>query len=153
MLKTLTLTILLAAAVSAQSKPDFTGTWNQDNSRSTVRPGSTLKYANKILHQDPKLSVTTILDYGNRPATSYTRTYITDGTPAVSRDNEGDQFVTTVKWEGSVLVFETAEKEKTGSITTRETWELSADGKTLTKKRHTSGPRGDSDQEYVLVKQ
>ncbi len=153
MFRSLALALLLAAATVAQTKPNFTGAWMQDNSRSTLRPGSTLKYSNRIDHQDPKLSVTTILDYGNRPATSYARTYTTDGKPAVSQDREGDQFTTTVKWEGNILVFETGEKEKSGTITTRETWSLSEDGKTLTKKRHTSGPRGNTDQTYVLVKQ
>jgi hypothetical protein len=54
---------------------------------------------------------------------------------------------------GNTLVFETGEKDKAGAFTTREIWTLSADGKTLTKKIHSSGPRGDSDQVYVLERQ
>ena len=147
--------LLLAGLAAAQTHPDLTGTWKQDDSRSTVRPGSTLKYTNKIDHQDPKLSKTTILDYGgDRQPTNYTLTYTTDGTPSTSSDREGDKITTTVKWEGKVLVFETGEKEKAGSLFTRETWTLSDDGKTLTKKIHRTGGRGgDSDQTFVLVKQ
>ena len=81
-----------------------------------VRPGSTLKYSNKIDHQDPKLSKTTIADYGDRETTPYTQTYTTDGTPVKSSDREGDQTTTTVKWEGGTLVFETGEKDKAGSL-------------------------------------
>ena len=66
----------------------------------------------------------------------------------------GDQFSTTVKWEGNPLIFETVEKEKDATLTTHENWTLSANGKTLTKKLHRSGGRGnDSDQTYVLEKQ
>jgi hypothetical protein len=148
------LALLLAVAACAQSHPNITGTWKQDDARSTVRPGSTLKYSNKIDHQDPKLSKTTIADYGDREPTPYTQSYTTDGTPVKSSDREGDQITTTVKWEGSTLVFETGEKDKVGSLFTRETWTLSEDGKTLTKKIHRTGGRGgDSDQTFVLVKQ
>jgi hypothetical protein len=153
-MRPLVLTILLAAAASAQTHPNFTCTWKQDDSRSTVRPGSTLKYSNKIDHQDSKLSKTTIMDYGDRQPNPYTQTYTTDGTPVKSSDREGDSITTTVKWEGNTLVFETGEKDKAGSLFTRETWTLSDDGKTLTKKIHRTGGRGgDADQTFVLVKQ
>jgi hypothetical protein len=144
--------MLLSPAI-AQTKPDFTGTWKQDNSRSTVAPGWKLEYSNTIEHVDPKLVVSTRLAGGDRPPSTYSRTYTTDGKPSVSTDREGDQISTVVKWEGGALVFETGEKEKAGSLFTRETWTLSDNGKTLTKKIHRSGPRGESDQTYVLVKQ
>lgn len=145
--------LVFAATLAAQSRPEFTGLWKQDNSRSTVRPGSTLQYSNKIEHHDPRLVLTTILAGGDRPESTFSRTYSTDGKPVASSDREGDRFTTTVKWEGRTLVFETVEKETNATLTTRETWTLSEDGKTLTKKRHMTGPRGDSDQTYVLVKQ
>lgn len=146
--------ILLAVAASAQSHPNFNGTWKQDNSRSTIRPGSTILYSNKVAHQDEKLSVVTILGAnGDHKESSYKRDYTIGGAPASSSDNEGDQFTNTVKWEGASLVFETVEKENTGTLTTHEVWTLSADGATLTKKIHRTGPRGDSDQTFVLVKQ
>ncbi len=65
-MRSLLLTLILAAAACAQTHPNFTGTWKQDDAKSTVRPGSKLKYSNKIEHQDPKLAKTTILDYGDR---------------------------------------------------------------------------------------
>ncbi len=153
-MRSIVMGLALLAAASAQVHPNFTGVWKQDDSRSTVRPGSTLKYSNKIEHQDPKLSKTTIADYGDRAPTPYTQTYSTDGTPVKSSDREGDSITTTVKWEGSMLVFERGEKDKAGALFTRETWTLSEDGKTLTKKIHRTGGRGgDSDQTFVLVKQ
>ncbi len=142
--------LLFCVKATAQNKPNFTGTWKQDNSRSTVRPGSSYQYTNKIDHQDPNLTVVTIFSGGNRPDSSLTRTYTTDGKPSVSKDREGDESTTTVKWKGNALVFETTEKESGGEIKTVENWTLSDDGKTLTKVLHTSGPRGESDRKYVL---
>src|SRR5260370_16743024 len=142
MLRFIVLSLALAAAASAKAHPNSTGAWKQDDSMSTVRPGSTLKYSNKIDHQDPKLSKTTIADYGDRQPAPYTLTYATDGKPVKSSDREGDQITTTVKWEGNTLVFETGEKDKAAPLFTRETCPLSEDGKTLTKKIHPPASRG-----------
>jgi hypothetical protein len=136
-MRSLVLMLVLAAAARAQTHPNFTGTWKQDNSRSTIRPGSTLQYSNKIDHQGPKLIVTTILGAnGDRKESTYSREYNIGGAPRSFSDKEGDQFTNTVKWQGSSLVFETVEKERTATRTSRETWTLSPDGKTLTKKIH-----------------
>jgi hypothetical protein len=154
-MRLVTLTLLLAGAASAQSHPNFSGTWRQDNSRSTIRPGSTINYSNRIVHEDPKLTVTTILGAnGDRKESTHSRDCVIGGKPSVSSDREGDQFTNTVKWEGDSLIFETEEKEKTATLTSREVWTLSLDGKTLTKKIHRTGGRGgDSDQTFVLEKQ
>lgn len=67
--------------------------------------------------------------------------------------SDGDDLTTTVNWEGSALVFETVEKRPHETITIRERWALSGDGKTLTKKWHSSGLRGENDRISVLEKQ
>ena len=83
----LILTILLAAAANSQTHSDFTGTWKQDNSRSTIRPGSTIQYSNKVEHQESKLSVTTIFGAnGDHKESSYTREYTIGGEPTVTAD-------------------------------------------------------------------
>jgi len=153
-MRLLALMTLLAAAASGQNHPNFTGTWKQDNTRSTIRPGSNIQYSNKVDQQDSKLTVVTIFGAtADRKESSYSHDYTIGGLPAPSSDREGDQFTNNIKWEGQSLVFETVEKEKAGTLTTREVWTLSAGGTTLTKKIHKTGPRGDSDQPYVLVKQ
>jgi hypothetical protein len=146
---------MLAGVMSGQTHPNFSGTWKQDNSRSTLRPGSTIQYSNEIEQQDSKLIVATILGAnGDRKESTYSREYTIGGEPIVSSDREGDQFTAAVKWEGDSLAFETVEKEKAATLTTREVWTLSGDGKELTKKIHRTGGRGgDSDQTYVLLKQ
>lgn len=154
-MKSLVIALVLAAASSAQTHPNFSGIWKQDNSRSTIRPGSTIDYSNVIEQKDAKLSVTTILGAnGDRKQSRYTREYAIGGQPETRSDREGDQFTNSVKWDGDALLFEQVEKEKTATLTSRELWSLSPDGKTLTKKIHRAGGRGgDQDQTFVLVKQ
>ena len=153
-MRSLFLMLLLACAARPQGQPNFTGIWKQDNSRSTIRPGSTIQYSNRIAQQGQKLSVTTILGAnGDRKESTYTREYEIGGEPKVTADREGDKFTNIVKWDGNSLVFETTEKEKSAMLNSREVWILSPDGKTLTKKIHRTGGRNDSDQTYVLVRQ
>ncbi len=153
MLRSVFLSLVVATAALAQSRLDISGTWKQDNAKSTVRPGTRFTYWNKIDYKDLNLKVTTMFTGGDRPDSSSSRTYTTDGKPSLSTDRDGDHFTTTVKWEADALIFEIVEKEKKNTLTTRETWTFSADGKTLTKKIHRTGSRGDSDQTFVLEKQ
>jgi hypothetical protein len=146
--------LLFALAAGAQTHPNFTGTWKQDNSRSTLPAGSTIQYSNRVEQQGSNLTVTTILGANaEHKESTYSRDYTIGGEPSATKDQEGDQFTTSVDREGDSLVFKTVEKEKAATLETREVWTLSADGATLTKKIHRTGPRGDSDQAYVLVKQ
>ena len=141
----------LVTAASAQTRPDFSGTWKQNMEKSPTKSSWLKSYVNKIEIQDTTLKVTTTT-VGDRGERTYDRTYVI-GKEQKSQDNEGDEFTTNVKWEGKTLVFETVEKEHDSVLNSKEVWTLSDDGRTLTKNIHRSGPRGDSDQQYVLEKQ
>jgi hypothetical protein len=145
------LLVFLAASVGAQSRPSFSGTWKQNLEKSPTKSSWLKSYVNKIELQDTTLKVTTTT-VGDRVERTYDRSYVI-GKEQKSQDPEGDQFTTNVRWEGNTLVFETVEKEHDAVLTSKEVWTLSEDGKTLTKNIHRSGPRGDSDQQYVLEKQ
>src|SRR5215467_1363715 len=145
---TICLLVILVAAGAAQTRPDFSGTWKQNLEKSPTKSSWLKSYLNKIELQDANLKVTTTT-VGDRGERTYDRTYVI-GTEQQSQDREGDQFATNVKWQGNTLVFETVEKERDAILTSKEVWTLSNDGKTLTKNIHRSGPRGDSDQTYVL---
>lgn len=134
--------------LASQTHPNFSGLWKQNMEKSSKT--SLQSYANRIEHNGDTLKVTTITG-GSRGERSYDHTYVI-GTESRSSDKEGDQFTSTVKWDGQTLVFLTTEKESAGIIETREAWTLSADGKTLTKMRTSHGPRGDTEQHYVLEK-
>src|SRR5215469_759506 len=145
------LMVFLAMAGAAQSRPDFSGTWKQNMEKSPTKSSWLKSYVNKIEFQDANLKVTTTT-VGDRGERTYDRTYVI-GKEQNSQDREGDQFTTNVKWEGNTLVFETVEKERDAVLTSKEVWTLSDNGKTLIKNIHRSGPRGDSDQTYVLERQ
>jgi len=66
---------------------------------------------------------------------------------------DGDEPMTAAEWKGNALVIVTTIKEPDGAVETRERWTLSADGNTLTKQRHSHGPKGDRDETLVLEKQ
>jgi hypothetical protein len=139
------------AAGAAQTRPDFSGTWKQNMEKSPTKSSWLKSYVNRVELQDASMKVIVTM-VGDRGQNTYTRSY-TVGKEEKSQDREGDQFTTNVKWEGNALVFETVEKEHDAILTSKEVWTLSADGKTLTKTIHRSGPKGESDQKYVLEKQ
>lgn len=151
--KWLTLPLLFAACLAAQPRPDFNGLWKQNNDRCVPkRTASGFDYSNRIVQSGDDLKMTTITK-GDRGERSYDRSYKTDGSDQASKDAEGDEFHTHVHWDGAALVFETVEKDRNGTLTTKETWTLIDGGKTLQKVRKTSGPRGDSEVTYILEKQ
>jgi len=143
--------VLLTAAAVPQVRPDFSGTWKQNMEKSATKSSWLKSYTNKIEQQGTNLKVTTTT-VGDRGERTYDRTYVI-GKEDKSKDGEGDQRTTNVTWNGNTLVFESVEKERDATLTSKEVWALSEDGKTLTKNIHRTGPRGDSDQQYVLEKQ
>jgi len=84
------LIVFLAAAASAQSRPDFTGTWKQNLEKSPTKSSWLKSYVNKIEVQDTNLKVTTTT-VGDRGERTYDRTYVI-GQEQKSQDHEGDQF-------------------------------------------------------------
>jgi hypothetical protein len=142
--------LLSTLLLNAESRPNFSGTWKQNMEKSPTKT-SLKSYVNTIELKDTSLKVVVTM-VGDRGENSYTRSY-TIGKEETSQDREGDRFTTNVKWEGNTLVFETVEKEREATLTSKEVWTLSEDGKTLTKTIHRLGPRGESDQKYVLERQ
>ena len=143
----------LSAAALAETHPSFSGLWKQDNAKSGFTGASgPQSYVMKIVQQGNDLKVATTIT-GSRGASTFEHSYTLDGKEQVSHDPDGDEIKTSVHWERKSLVFQTVEKERGAEISTRETWSLSDDQKTLTKNRHSSGPRGEFDRTYVFQKQ
>lgn len=146
-----TIAIISAAMVAAQNRPDFSGTWKQNMEKTPTKSSWLKSYVNQIELQGGTMKVTTTT-VGDRGERTYARVY-TIGKGEASQDREGDQFTTNVNWQGDTLVFDTVEKEHDTTLTSKEVWALSDNGRTLTKTIHRSGPQGESDQKYVLEKQ
>ena len=94
------LAVALVAGVSAQGKPDFTGTWKPDASKSKTIGG--LGPAQTITIEGSKMTIVRT-SAGN----SSSVVYMLDGTPSkIMAGPPGNQreITYTSKWEGNVLV-------------------------------------------------
>ena len=130
--------VLMAATVVAQgAKPNLSGTWTLDLSKSDFGgvPTPTAMVLT-IDHKEPTLKIKSeqkseMGDVANE------RTLTTDGKPNTNkiRAGQGDQMVTsTTKWDGQKLV-STYTMDIGVSADFVDTWELSSDGKVLTVLR------------------
>lgn len=147
-----TLCVSAAVSICAQTKPNFSGTWNQ------IQPPTSAMYSHveKIQHQDPSLKVVIETKSTGGPIGSglyMDHTYSIGGKEEVKKTDDGVIRSVSVKWEGNTLVFLRTEQEGANTTTTREVWSLSEDGKTLTKARHTTSWRGVKDEKSVFEKQ
>jgi hypothetical protein len=141
--------MFLASSVLAAEPGRFSGTWKENMEKSTK--SSLTNYINKIDATADSVKVTTTVN-GPRGERTSERTY-TIGKEVTAKMPDGDEAITNAKWDGNALVIASTVKEPDGAIETKETWTLSADGKTLTKQRHVHSAKGDRNETYVLEKQ
>lgn len=119
----LSVAVLGAVALSAASKPDFTGTWKLNLEKSDLGGAPITVLVVQIQHRDPEFKYT---GKGTADGQDFeeTGTFTTDGKP--SPDSHGGTM--TAHWEGDMLVSEVAGPDGSPAYTSRMT--LSADGKT-----------------------
>ncbi|HEY6843183.1 MAG TPA: hypothetical protein VI391_03380, partial [Thermoanaerobaculia bacterium] len=144
----LALTIAASSALAAEPAR-FSGTWKENLEKSTK--SNLTSYVNKIDATADSVKVTTISS-GPRGERTFERTY-TIGKEVTSKMPDGDEVITHAKWEGDALVIVSTVKESDGAVDSNEKWSVSADGKTLTKQRHSHSAKGDRDETYILEKQ
>ena len=146
---------LICFATVAMAKPNFTGSWkiNASKSKSTGDFPLPQKFDRKIAHADPSLQVSTTQSgfQGGADRTTELK-YTTDGKEVVNQLPNGEA-KGTAKWDGDVLVVESTRKFQDNEIKQVERWSLSADGKTLEIENKISGGFGDFEMKYVLDKQ
>lgn len=166
---------LAAISVTAQSKPDFSGTWELDKSQSKLGERSRVDTMTLTVSQTAKeLKVDTATKRPEPPAAGAPQggmgrgmgrggdgavTYNLEG-KETSVDLDGPNGPMPVKYRGSIAGGK-AELSSTRSfsgpmgdvtITTKDTWTLSADGKILTVVRDQSTPRGTNTSTMVFNK-
>ncbi len=147
---------LLTAALGlshAQAKTDFSGTWKLDMSKSDFGPlPPPDSLTEKISHQDPSLKANISSTGGMQGDATYDVAYTTDGKECVNKvgDNE---FKSTLKWDGDDLVVDTKGSFGGTDFTSKDRWNLSSDGKTLTVTRHLTSAMGEADMKETFAKQ
>jgi hypothetical protein len=141
--------LLSVVSASAQGRPDFTGTWQEDTGSSTSANIET------IMQQGSELKVHRVIT-STGPLTgsfqSSDQVYQTDGTEQYIAKSGGERW-TTVNRQETALAFLVVARTGPGVTVTRETWTLSDDGKTLTKQRRTIGPDRVDAQKSVFRRQ
>ena len=136
----------------ADAKPNFSGVWKLDLSRSEFGPLRRPKSrTDRIAHQEPSLKLN-ITQQGRNGEFSYELRYTTDGREN-HNDMLGNPLRSRLKWADDVLVIETQGTLNGNDVSIQDHWTLSTDGNTLTVQRHLSGSRGATEQKLVFDKQ
>jgi hypothetical protein len=133
-----------ATIASAQTKPDFSGTWKMNREKSKFAGGGPDSLLIKIDHKEPAFveNWTVSTPDGER---SFQAKYTTDGTET-EQEVMGRTAKTSAKWEGDALVIEF--KSEGGFFKRKLT--LSADGKTITKMVTQSPSNGEQTEDTVV---
>jgi hypothetical protein len=146
------LAFVTLAAVPVFAKPNFTGAWKVNSSKSDFGqfPGGNMTA--KIAHEDPKLK-STITQEGPQGEFTMESTYTTDGKESTNEGFGGAPMKAVAKWDGDILNIESKGQFGDNEFTMVDKYELSADGKTLTINRTFKSAMGEMIQKLVFDKQ
>jgi len=146
---------LLAAAfglLQAQAKPNFSGSWKLNTSKSEFGPmPAPDSRTDTIAHADPDIK-DSVTQSGQMGELTAEMKYSTDG-KETTNTMRGNEIKSTAKWDGDELVVASKTSFNGADVTLNDRWSLSPDGKTLTIARHAISPMGEADQKIVLEKQ
>jgi hypothetical protein len=146
---TVVLALAITALASAQTKPDFSGTWTLDPARSETAGGPGGGGRGPGGPAGPmtvKQTATELSREMSRGGQTMTMSYKLDGTE--STNTMGPMTAkSTASWSGEKLVIKTVRETQNGTMETSETWSLAAGGKELTIV--TVSPRGERKMVYT----
>jgi hypothetical protein len=145
--------VLAFAALPALAKPNFTGDWKLNTSKSDFgavpAPDS---MTSKIDHADPKIS--NVSKQSSPMGEIEIKTICTtDGKECTNEGFQGSTSKSVMKWDGDALLVETKGQFGDLDFTAKQKWTLSDDGKTLTIAQNFSTSMGDFTQTLVFEKQ
>ncbi len=143
----------MAVAARPQTAPDFSGSWKQDNQRSMPkRTGDVILHVD---HRDPDLTVETTISRGSAATRHAVQHYTTDGRALISTGADGDEFHTSIVWNGQSLIFSIEEHEDGRIILSKETWTLIENGAVLKRVREprNASPDGAGKQELIYLRE
>ena len=147
------LPLCIALAGLAADKPDFSGNWKLNPSKSDLGQMPVPdKYEMKVEHKEPVLKSTTV-SVGQMGERTMEATYKTDGTESINKGFGNSDTKSTAKWDGSVLAIATQAEFQGNKMEILSKWSLAADGKTLTVEQNMKSERGDFTTKRVLDKQ
>jgi hypothetical protein len=141
---------ILAGTVAAADKPNFSGDWKMNATKSNFGPipGPT-SIVRKVTHAEPSLVIVEE-QQGDMGTQATTRKYTTDGKD-MTFESSGAMVRGTAVWDGNTLVL-TSVVDAIG-VTFTDKMSLSPDGRTLTSTVHIASAQGDLDVVVVFDKQ
>jgi hypothetical protein len=142
-----------SSAGAAGPAPNLSGTWKLNASKSDFGqipvPDSRTE---KITDAEPSIKIVSTWTGGAMGDGSNTMDLDTTG-KETSTQIMGNDAKSTAKWDGTSLVVNTTMQMQDADVAVRSTYNLSADGKTLTVLSHVSSPMGEIDMKAVFDKQ
>ena len=164
MLRKITFALVLAAAFAsfshAQDHPNFTGTWKLNITKSD--PGGFGPTARTdVITQDGATLTDKVTSSARTGDSNYTAVFTINGTKITVPPDSPQATIgmltvedVTASWNGaSLVVVVNANVRGQVELTSKDTYTLSADGKTLTIAGHASTQMGDLDSTLVFDKQ
>jgi hypothetical protein len=142
-----------AAGGDEKAKPDFSGTWALDKSKSNYGPFAASPAAREevtleIVHREPELRVTRRSRAEGRGERTQESVFYTDGRGELNPPTLG-RIGTKTKtgWEGGKIVARARLERRAAdgravTFEVSEKWEPSADGRTLTQTASAGSPSG-----------
>lgn len=141
------------SAASMSAKPNLSGTWLLDTSKSEFgQMPAPESRTDTIDDKEPSIKITVNQTGGPMGATTFTLDLVTDGKQVATSTVFGNEAKSTAHWEGSSLVVNTQLTVQGNAATIVGKYNLSADGNTLTVMRDISGPMGQAQQKLVFMK-
>jgi hypothetical protein len=141
-----------SASASNSAKPNLSGTWVLDNSKSDFGPMPPPSNRTDVIEQNGssiKFSVQQTNEMGDM---SFKLDLVDDGKTVYTWQIMGNDAKSTAHWEGSTLVTQTNTNIQGSDMQIVSRYQLAADGKTLTVNGHVSGAMGEGDTKLVFNK-
>ncbi len=145
------LPLILVAGSCLAARPDFSGEWklNLEKSNFAQSPPPE-KWTRRVVHREPRFHLLTLQTRNGVEQKSDVQ-LTTDGAET-TMELAGQHATGSIRWEGDALVLQTKRGSPRGDIHQKETWTMSADGKTLTCVGRIYGDFGEMEVRFVFEK-
>jgi hypothetical protein len=142
------------ASRSSDPRPNLSGTWTLDIPKSNFgQMPAPASQVDTIADSEPSVKITSDQKGGMMGDMNNTESLSTDGKPASSPGMGGAPVTSTAHWDGAALVVDSKTSFQDSDVTIKDTYTVSADGKTLTEVTHVVSSMGNFDTTSVFDKQ